>query len=321
MGIALEPLDEEEAPLSVLSVETAVAIEELRAEARAAAEASRAPSSERAYAGDWRDFSAFAARIGRERLPAEPETVALYVADLRRRGRKAATIARKLAAIAIYHRSTNHSTPTAHDVVKAVVRGMRRQLGVAQQQKTALELDGLQLVLAAIPEDLRGLRDRAALLVGWAAALRRSELAMLAVNDVAYEPEGMVLAIRRSKTDREAAGDVVAVPYGEEETTCPIRSLQRWLEAAAIAKGPLFRRIDRHGNIGTALSDRALANMVTARAATAGLDGDFTAHSLRSGFATAAARAGRLGAAIMRHGRWKSVQVARRYIRAGTRWA
>ncbi|MBC5820706.1 MAG: tyrosine-type recombinase/integrase [Candidatus Eremiobacteraeota bacterium] len=321
MGIALEPLgDEEDAPLADLAGDTAAAIEELRAEARVAAEASRAPSSERAYAADWRDFSAFATRIGRERLPAEPETVALYVADLRRRGRRPATIARKLAAIAVYHGSTGHATPTSHDVVRAVVRGTRRQLGVAQQQKTALELDALRAVLAAIPEDLRGLRDRVALLVGWAAALRRSELAALDISDVAYEREGMVLAIRRSKTDREAAGDVVAVPYGAEEATCPVRTLRRWLDAAAITNGRVLRRVDRHGNIGAALSDRALANMVAARAAAAGLDGDFAAHSLRSGFATAAARAGRLEAAIVRHGRWKSVQVARRYIRAGTRW-
>lgn len=312
--------DEEAAPLATLASDAAVAIEELRAAARAAAEASRAASSERAYASDWRDFSAFATRIGRERLPADPETVALYVADLRRRGRRPATIARKLAAIAVYHGSTGHPTPTSHDVVRAVVRGTRRQLGVAQKQKTALELDDLRTALAAIPEDLRGRRDRAALLVGWAAALRRSELAALDVDDVAYEREGIALSIRRSKTDREAAGDVVAVPYGAEEATCPVRALQRWLAAAAIENGPLFRRVDRHGNVGVALSGRALANMVAARATAAGLDGDFAAHSLRSGFATAAARAGRLEAAIMRHGRWKSVQVARRYIRAGTRW-
>jgi len=119
--------------------------------------------------------AAFAARIGRQRLPAEAETVALYVADLTRRGRRPATIARKLAAIAVFHRSTDHPTPTDHDVVRAVVRGTRRQLGVAQPQKTALELDALRTVILTIPDDLRGLRDRALLLIGWTAALCRSE--------------------------------------------------------------------------------------------------------------------------------------------------
>jgi hypothetical protein len=112
----------------------------------------RAPSSERAYAADWRDFCAFVARLGRARLPAEAETVALYVADLKRRGRRPATIARKLAAIAVYHSSMDHPTPTAHDVVRAVVRGTRRQLGVAQPQKTALALDALRSLILKYPE-------------------------------------------------------------------------------------------------------------------------------------------------------------------------
>jgi site-specific recombinase XerD len=213
MAATLEPpLDEEDVPLAVLTADTQAAIEQLRADARVAAEASRAPSSERAYAADWRDFCAFAARIGRQRLPAEAETVALYVADLKWRSRRPATIARKLAAIAVYHLSLNHPAPTAHDVVRAVVRGTRRQLGVAQPQKTALEIDALRNVILKIPADLRGLRDRALLLVGWAAALRRSELVALEVADLSFEPEGVVLTIRRSKTDREGAGASVAVP-------------------------------------------------------------------------------------------------------------
>jgi site-specific recombinase XerD len=264
-------------------------------DARAAAEASRAASSERAYAADWRDFCAFAARIGRTRLPAEPETVALYVADLTRRGRRRATIARKLAAIAVYHpRWIIRHRPTTN-VVRAVVRGTRRQLGVAQPQKTALELEALRSVVLAIPADPRGLRDRALLLVGWAAALRRSELVAIEVADLAFEPEGVVLTIRRSKTDREGAGATVPVPLGAEEESCPVGALRRWLAATAIAEGRVFRRIDRHGNLGPTLSDRALAEIVASRAAAAGLAGDFAGHSLRAGFATAAARAGSLG--------------------------
>jgi integrase len=112
----------------------------------------------------------------------------------------------------------------------------------------------------------------------------------------------------------------VAVPLGGEEATCPVGALRRWLAAAAVSEGRIFRRIDRHSNLGPALSDRALAEIVAARASAAGLEGDFAGHSLRAGFATAAARAGRSEAAIMRHGRWKSVQIARRYIRQGARW-
>ena len=248
--------------------------------------------------------------------------MALYVADLGRRGRRPATIARKLAAIAVFHRAAGEASPTEHDVVRAVVRGLRRQLGVAQPQKTALEVEPLRAVLGPIPADPRGRRDRALLLVGWAAALRRSELAALRVDDVRFEPEGVVLTIRRSKTDQDAAGTTVAVPFGEEEATCPVRALRAWLDirGAAGAGDVVFGRIDRHGNIGASLTPMAIATIVRVRAALADVAGDFAAHSLRAGFATSAARAGRTEAAIMRHGRWKSVQVARRYIRHGSRW-
>ncbi len=309
------------ASLATLTAEIEADVAELRTLARVAADASRAPSTERAYAADWRDFSAFAVRIGRERLPADCETVALYVAELRRRGRRPATIARKLAAIAVYHRSAGHRSPAEHDVVRAVVRGTRRALGVAQRHSTALSLDGLTRVLAAIPDDIRGLRDRALLLVAWAGALRRSELVALEFSDIKFEAEGLVLRIRRSKTDQDAAGDTVAIALGSEATTCPVGALRHWLAAAEIASGPIFRRVRRNGAIGdAALSGYTVALITAARSHAAGLEGDFAGHSLRSGFATAAARAGSTERAIMRHGRWRDSASARRYIREGTLW-
>ncbi len=297
-----------------------VVVAELRAAARDAADASKAPATERAYAADWQDFRAFAASIGRDALPAEPETVALYVADLAARGRRPSTIARKLATIGIYHKASGFDPPTAHGVVRDVERGYRRKLGVAQQQKTALVRDPLLVVLAPIPDDLRGLRDRALILVGWAAALRRSELAALEIRDLVFEREGVVVEIRRSKRDQEGEGEEVAIAFAAEPTQCAVRALQAWLAAAALAEGNVFRSIDRHGTIGTNLSPWAIGEIVKTRVAIAGLVGDFGAHSLRSGFATSAARGGFGEAAIMKHGRWKSVAVARRYIRAGNRW-
>jgi integrase len=287
--------------------------------ARAAADTSRAKSTERAYENDWRDFCAFAHLIGRRPHPAEPETVALYVTDLARRGRAPATIARRLVSIAVYHRADGHASPTEHGVVRAVVGGLRRQLGVAQQQKTAPEIDPLRVVLARIPGDVRGVRDRALLLIGWAAALRRSELAALVASDLQFEPDGLIIQVRRSKTDQEAAGEVVAVPFGAQAETCPGRAVREWL-AVAGDDGAVFRRIDRHGNIGSNLTATAIASIIRARASIAGITGNFAGHSLRAGFATTAAHAGRSETAIMRHGRWKSVQVARRYIRHGSRW-
>jgi integrase len=197
--------------------------------------------------------------------------------------------------------------------------GLRRQLGVAQQQKTALEIGSLRAVLARIPGDMRGVRDRALLLIGWAAALRRSELAALVASDLQFEPDGLIIHVRRSKTDQESAGEVVAVPFGAQAETCPGRAVREWL-AVAGNDGAVFRRIDRHGNIGSNLTATAIASIIRARASTAGITGNFAGHSLRAGFATTAAHAGRSETAIMRHGRWKSVQVARRYIRHGSRW-
>jgi site-specific recombinase XerD len=292
----------------------------LRGAARAAADASRAESTETAYESDWRDFNGFTQRVGRAGdRPAQPETVALYVADLARRGLAVATIARRLTAIAMYHRAAGHTSPTEHDVVRAVVRGVRRQLGIAQKQKTALALDPLRAIIAQIPADPRGLRDRALLLVGWAAALRRSEIAALIVDDLRVEPEGLVIRLRRSKTDQEAAGDSVAVPFGDDPQTCPVRAVRAWLDVIG-STGSVFRQIDRHGNIGAHLTPKAIARIIRERAAAADIAGDFAGHSLRAGFATTAALAGRTEAAIMRHGRWKNAQVARRYIRYGTRW-
>ncbi len=294
-------------------------VAELRIAARAAADTSRAKSTERAYSNDWRDFYAFARLIGRAPHPAEAETVALYVTDLARRGRAPATIARRLVSIAVYHRAAGYPSPSDHGVVRAVVSGLRRQLDVAQRQKTALEINSLRVVLARIAVDVRGLRDRAILLIGRAAALRRSELAALVVNNLRFEPDGLILELRQSKTDQDASGDAVAVPFGTHTQTCPVHALRSWL-AVADGDGAVFRQIDRHGNIGSNLTATAIASIIRARTGAAGIVGDFAGHSLRSGFPTTAAHAGRSEAAIMRHGRWKSVQVARRYIRDGSHW-
>ena len=189
-----------------------------------------------------------------------------------------------------------------------------------QQQKTALVRDPLLTVLAPIPGDLRGLRDRAIILVGWAAALRRSELAALEICDFVFEREGAIVAIRRLKRDQEGEGEKVAIAFAAEPTQCAVRALQAWLAAVALAEGTVFWSIDRHDPIGATLSPWAIGEIVKSRVAAAGLASDFGAHSLRSGFATAAARGGFGEAAIMKHGRWKSVAVALRYIRAGNRW-
>jgi site-specific recombinase XerD len=258
---AFHDVDEGAAPLAVLEAETGATLSELRAEARRAAEEARAASIECVYAAEWRDFSAFCARIGREHLSAEPETIALYLADLMHRGRAASTWERRLAAIGVYRRATGFESPTEHEVVRSVHRGLRRRVGVAQSQKTALIDEGLRAVVGVIDdENLAGARDRALLLVGFAGALRRSELAALEFSDLRFESDGLVVRLRRSKGDQEGAGVEVSIPLGLDEATCPLGALQRWLEQAKSSKAP-----SSGGSIGTGTPDQRSRRRRSAR--------------------------------------------------------
>ncbi len=305
--------------LALTTQETVLAT--LADQAREYAEAARAANTTKAYASDLKSFCAWARARGLTCLPASPETVSLYIADLAKVA-KPATISRRIAAISAYHQAAGYETPTSHGVVRAVLKGIRRSLGVAQQQKDALSVEQVRRMVAAAPDSLLGLRDRALVLLGFASAMRRSEIVGLAVEDLRFEREGVVLTLRRSKTNQEGAHETVAVLYGSDPQTCPVRTLQAWLEASAITSGPVFREVHKKsGFIGDrALSDDMVAIIVRRLAKAAGIDGDLAGHSLRAGFATSAARAGKSEAAIMRQTRHKSVTVARRYIRQGTRW-
>jgi site-specific recombinase XerD len=178
-------------------------------------------------------------------------------------------------------------------------------------------------MVLALPEGPLGLRDSALLLLGFAGALRRSELVGLDVEDLGFEQAGVVLTLHRSKTDQEGQGQVIAVPYGRHEATCPVLAVRIWLDASGITAGPVFRAVDRHGNVANGrLSDRAVATIVKRSAEAAGLNpADYAGHSLRSGMATAAARAGASERSIMNQTRHRSVAMVRRYIHRGQMFA
>lgn len=307
----LVPLETQEAVLANLS--------DL---ARQYAENARSRATERAYESDLKSFCSWCRERGLTCLPASAETVSLFAAWCADRYKRA-TIERRLASISVAHSTAGYENPCAHGVVRAVLRGIRRAKGSAQTRKQALLVPDLRKLVGRIDSSrLIGIRDRALLLIGFASALRRSELVGLDACDVREESEGIILTIRKSKTDQEAHGTEVAVLYGSDPKTCPVRALKAWLEASGITEGPLFRGMDRHGNIRpTRLTERIVAAVVKKLAARAGFDPEaFGGHSLRSGFATSAARAGKSEASIMRQTRHKSLVVARRYIRDGTRW-
>jgi integrase len=192
---------------------------------------------------------------------------------------KLATIRRRLATIGYAHRCAKHGSPSDDPVVKATVAGIARTIGSARSKKTALTATLLARMVKAIPEHtVAGLLDRALLLLQFAAALRVSELVDLNVNNVARHSEGIVLTIKRSKTDQDGAGLQKAVPYGKRLR--PVAALDAWLSTARITEGPLFRRV-RAGKVSKArISVRTVSRMIKRRCAAVGLDPAlFVSHS------------------------------------------
>jgi integrase len=206
----------------------------------------------------------------------------------------------------------------AHERVKATLAGIRRSIGAAPVRKRAATSDIVLGMAGAIgSRTLRSLRDRAILLVGFASALRRSELVALNFEDPEWTAEGVLIRIRRSKTDQDGTGATVAVPKGE--TACPIAALRAWLDAANISGGPVFRRVRNRRNQRAGierLTARNVAAIVKAGAARLGLDAStFAAHSLGSGLVTSAVKRGVNLLKICDQTRHRSVEMLRVYCR------
>jgi site-specific recombinase XerD len=292
-------------------------VEELVERARGYAANARAGSTREKYVRDFAAFEVWCASMGFEALPARPGTIALYLTELVGRGRKPSTLDRKLAAIAHAHRAKGLAW-TRDPGVSAVRSGIRRDVGVAPEQKSPVVVEELAMLLGVLGGGkLAELRDRSLLTMGFFGAFRRSELVALNVVDIERSREGLTVKVRRSKGDQEGEGAEKGIPYASNPAMCPVRALEAWLAAAAIAEGPLFRCVDRHGRVHVdALSDRSVARIVQRTATLAGLDAEKLAgHSLRAGFATSAARKGKSLDAIMRQTLHKSPKVARGYIR------
>ena len=307
-------------------------VEETVRAAREYAEAARAPNTLRAYRSDVEDFSTYChvELGGVNPLPADSETVALYVTDMARERRlKTSTIERRLASISAWHRRAGVPSPTEERLVREVMKGIRRKKGSAQKQAAPLTVGVLKRVLSAMRErDPKTgvvmpsvLRDRALLLIGFAGSFRRSEVSALKASDLEFfEGRGVVVLVRSSKTDVAGSGEAVGLPYGNHEETCPVTHLARWIAySRRSGEDPLFCRIDRHGNLKEgALSGDGINGVVKKRVRNAGLDpGRYSGHSLRAGLPTSASEAKVGMEAWMPHTRHRSVAVAMRYARRG----
>lgn len=282
--------------------------------------AALASGTQRMYTARWRMFVAWCKKHGRTPLPADPAIVANYLAELANAGKSVSTIAGHRLAIATAHKVAGCDTsPTEKEVVRLTMKGIRRKLGIRPHSKTALHTRDMREMIRALPENLGGTRDRALLLLGFAGAMRRSELVALDVADVELRREGLRILIRRSKEDQDGEGQIIGIPYGSHFETCPVRALQDWLDAAHIIEGSLFRPVAKGGHLQPGrLSNRAVAEIVKRSAKRVGLEPTkFAGHSLRSGFATTAAEQGVPERHIMRQTRHKSLHMVRRYIQEG----
>jgi site-specific recombinase XerD len=292
--------------------------------AAAYAQSALAPATRRAYESDWRAFADWCAPRGLTPIPATPATVAAFLAAEADREFRPVTITRRAAAIAAAHRAQDHPNPCDSGAVAAVLSGIRRQHGTRAVRTAApLELDPLARLVDPIDlATLAGRRDRALLLLGFGAALRRSELVALDVQDLEFDAaRGLLVTIRRSKTDQDQAGATVAVPYARAgNDLCAVRALLAWLQTAGIHRGPVFCQMRRGDTLtDRRLSDQSVALIIKRRAAAAGVQpAKLSGHSLRAGYATAAAAAGVEERKIANVTRHKNLPVLRRYIRAAT---
>jgi site-specific recombinase XerD len=287
--------------------------------AREFARRSKAENTLRGYRADWRNFCEWCESLSLYPLPALPETVASYIAECAGR-LKVGSIQRRLNAIAEAHKAIGVDSPTHHAMVANTMKGIRRTKGTAPAQKAPTLTDDIRAMVDATDSSIIGVRDRALVLLGFAGAFRRSELVGLDVEDCTFGKDGLTVTLRRSKTDQDGAGRKIGIPYGSNPETCPVRTVQAWIEQSGIDAGAVFRSITRHGQVQAGrLSGIDVARVVKKLAQRAGLDASkYAGHSLRAGHATSAAIAGASERSIMNQTGHRSVQMVRRYIRDGS---
>lgn len=296
--------------------------EGLDADAVKFAQAASATNTVVAYDGAWKQFLGWCGERGVSPLPATPETVANYLsarASSPIEPLAASSLRVHLAAIRKAHLLNTLATPTTDPKVLLVMSGIRRSLGTKPASKEALVAVPIQSFVAAMPTDLRGTRDRAMLLLGFAGAFRRSELVALEVDDLRFDPvrANVTVTLRRSKTDQEGVGRAKVIGASSDATLCPVRSLRSWLAAAQITTGPIFRPISRSNRVlDRAIGDAEVAKLAKRVAVACGIDPDHVSgHSLRAGFVTEAATHGAQIDEIQRMTGHRSADVLLGYVR------
>jgi len=287
--------------------------------AQALGRTAAAPATLRAYKADWTHYAAWCAAAGLTPVPAEPATVGAYLASLKD-SHAPTTLRRRLSAIGKMHRFNDLPWNPAHRDIQGPLQGLLREHGRAVRKAAALTLAMLRRLVATCDASNRGRRDRALLLLGFAGAMRRSELVALRVEDVVATAAGLRIRIRRGKTDRAGEGADLGLPHGRHAETCPVRAFAAWQAVARRRAGPLFRRVSTGDTIGdTALHPDAVRRILAHRVRLAGLSLEgferLSAHALRVGFITEAYDRGVRDEDIMRHTRHRDLRTMRGYVR------
>lgn len=289
--------------------------DELDEAVAAFAASAKSAATRKAYVSDGRDFVRWCTEQGSSYDPATPRTVCRYLAHLVARGLSVSTIDRRVAAITAIHRSRGHDTPTGAQEVRTVLDGIRRTVSKPPKKKRALTDDLVAKVLRKTGTDLAGLRDRAMIGLCFAAALRRSELVALDVADIEPHHRGLIVTVRRSKTDQQGKGHKVAILDGKLKVP---QAVQAWLDAAGIVDGPVFRGCDCGKVLDARYDGGSFARMLKRRVEAVGLDPKlFSGHSCRRGFATSADEAVADLQSIAGQLRHRKLDTTRGYTEAG----
>ena len=284
-------------------------------------EHSKAPNTIRAYRSDFNDFQLFCSKNGFRALPSDPKIVSLYLTYLSTNDAKMSTLKRRLVSIGVIHKLKGHYLDTKHPAIIENIMGIKRRKGSIQNGKKPILISYLKQLIDVIDEqkkkDIKKLRDRSIILIGFSGGFRRNEIVSLDYEDLDFVSEGLKITVRRSKTDQFGEGSLKALPYFDNSQYCPVVSLQKWIEISKIKSGPLFRRFTKGLNLSeNRLTDQTVALLIKEYLNLAGIDSkNYSGHSLRSGFATSAAESGAEERSIMAMTGHKSTEMVRRYIK------
>ena len=280
---------------------------------------SKANNTLRAYKSDFKDFGAFCAKHGLNSLPSEPKIVSLYLTHLSKNS-KISTLRRRLVSISMVHKLKGHYLDTKHPIIVENLMGIKRVKGSIQKGKKPILINHLKSIINVIDqqkiEEIKKLRDKSIILIGFGGGFRRTELISIDHEDLEFVPEGLKITIKRSKTDQFGEGMTKGLPYFENDIYCPVVNLKKWLEISKIKSGPIFRRFSKGLSLNNRLTDQSVVLLMKEYLKLAGIENkDFAGHSLRSGFATVAAESGADERSIMAMTGHKTTQMVRRYIR------